>query len=227
MKRALLIGLTIVLVVSLAACAPKGAPTETGATSGSPLAEDYENALPVLSQVMVGTFKLEEGDKAVTATQAAELATLWKAYRGMSTSDSVSKVELDALLEQILEFMTDEQLAAIADMQLTREDLTAVMQEQGVELGAGGRTGNFSPEQIEAMEPRLAQGGGGGGGGFGGGGGPGGPPGGFGGAPGGGQAPNPEQIAALQAQHGGGGAGGFMVQGPLFDALIKLLESKE
>jgi hypothetical protein len=175
---------------------------------------------------MVGTFRLEEGGLAVTPAQAAELSPLWKAYRSLSASDSASAVELDALLEQIQESMSDEQLAAIAAMKLTREDLVAVMAAQGVQTGAGGRRGNLSPEQIAAMQTRRAQGGGGGFGGAGGGPPGGGPPGGGFGGPGAGQAPNPEQIATLQAQRGGSGGGAFMVQGPLFDALIKLLEAK-
>jgi hypothetical protein len=229
MKRWFHTAILVLLVGLLVACAPKVAsPGSTGnadkAVSRSPLNTNYENALPVLNQLMVGTFKLEGSDQAVTASQAGELAVLWKAYRSLSASDATSAVELDALRDQILETMTEQQLAAIADMRLTREDLVSVMQERGIGTNAGSVRGNLSPEQASAMQTRRAQGGGGG---FAGPGGGGPPPGGFPGGfvPGGGQAPNAEQIATLQAQRGGR-AGGAMMEGPLFEALVQLLESK-
>jgi len=224
MRRILLFAVMIAVALMGTSCAPKeAAPTEaTGAAASSPFAANYEGALPALSQVMVGTFKLEETLHAVTSEQAQELLPLWRAYRSMAQSDSASRVELDALLDQIVETMTDEQIEAIGDMQLTREDLVAVMQAQGIQMGGAGGRGDMSPEQIQQMQTRVAQrqaSGGGAPGGPGGGGG-------FGGQrPGGGQAPNPEQIATLRAQRGGGG-GTLMTQGPLFDALVKLLQNK-
>ena len=85
----------------------------------APLTQDYENALPVLSQLVVGTFQLEDTDRRSTAEQAAKLLPLWKAYRGMSGGTSSSPVEMQALLKQIRGEMTGEQLEAIAAMQLT------------------------------------------------------------------------------------------------------------
>lgn len=231
MKRIVWLSLVLALVsMSVAACVPKGAPAASPeGASLSPFNENYENALPELTQLMIGTLKLEETDNAVDAALAAELLPLWKAYRTLGQSDTASEIETDALFEQILETMSGEQLNAIAAMELTGQDMASVMQAQGLGGGAQGRFGDMSPEQIATMQAQRAAGGGqrGGGGGFPGGGGPPGggfPGGGMGGGMGGGQSPNPEQIATLRAQRGG--TGGFAMQGPLFDALVKFLESK-
>lgn len=230
MKKWIAIGLMFLLVLSLAACGSKGkaqgeSTQASSSASSSALKQDYENALPPVGQLMVGIFRLEDTEQAVTAEQAKTLLPLWKAYRNMSSNDSASAAELESLAEDIEATLTPEQIKAIVAMKLTRQDMTAVMQEQGIELPTG-QFGNLSEEQIASLRAtRQASGGGGAfpAGGFAGGG-P--PPGGFaGGAPPGGQAMDPERLATLRAQ-GGGRMGGFLTRSPLYDALIKLLESK-
>ena len=231
MKRVITAVLALSLIVPLASCSMvsgmrgsiSGSPAET--TSPSPLRASYENALPEVAQLVVGTFKLEGSDLAVDSTQASELLSLWKGYRSLSDNDMTAAQELAAVTTQIVEAMTPEQIQAIAEMRLTRQDLAALVQEQGIEMGQGGGSGNANPG---AIATRQAQGNTGGGQAFvpGAGGGPGGgvPGGGFGGAGGGGQAPSAEQIATLQAQRGG--SAGSAVSPALFDALIKLLQGK-
>ena len=234
MKRVITAVLALSLIVPLASCSMvsgmrgsiSGSPAET--TSPSPLRASYENALPEVAQLVVGTFKLEGSDLAVDSTQASELLSLWKGYRSLSDNDMTAAQELAAVTTQIVEAMTPEQIQAIADMHLTREDLAALMQEQGIEMGQGqgGGFGELSPEAMATRQAQRDAGGGapvpGVGGGRGGGGGV--PGGGFGGAGGGGQAPSAEQIATLQAQRGG--SAGSAVSPALFDALIKLLQGK-
>lgn len=225
MKKWIAIGLLFLLALSLAACGAKGKAqsesTSAASSSSSALKQDYENALPAVGQLMVGIFRLEDTEQAVTAEQAKALLPLWKAYRSMSGSDSASAAELESLVEDIEATLTSGQIKAIAAMKLTRQDMIAVMQEQGIEMPRG-QIGKLSEEQITSLRAtRQASGGGGG---FPAGGGP--PPGDFaGGAPPGGQAMDPERLATLRAQ-GGGRMGGFLTQSPLYDALIKLLESK-
>ncbi|MBN1400775.1 MAG: hypothetical protein JXA74_08050, partial [Anaerolineae bacterium] len=202
MRRIMWVCLVIALTVSLASCAPKGVPEANPGTGNSlPLREDYENALPALSQLMLGTLKLEGSDDAVTAAQAKELLPLWRAYRSLSSSDSAASVELEALVKQIGESMTAEQLRAIAGMKLTAQDMRTVMEEQGIQLGARG--------EIAGQQGQRTTGGGSFPGGFPGGGPMGGgasPDGGFpGGPPGGGEALNAEQVATLRAQRGASG----------------------
>jgi hypothetical protein len=87
----------------------------------------------VSTQLVLGTIRLEETENAVTPEQAAALLPLWQALRGGVTAPA----EVNAVLKQIEGTMAQEQLAAIAAMQLTRQDLQAWMQQQGPGVGGG------------------------------------------------------------------------------------------
>ena len=81
MKRAILIVTVILLVISVAACGKKDDSVSASAgpsASDSPLTQDYENALPIIGQLMVGTFELEGTGQAVEGAQTAELVPAWK-----------------------------------------------------------------------------------------------------------------------------------------------------
>lgn len=108
--------LTLLLVLSLTSCSATNGAQSSEAEVTGPLTEDYDDAPPIITQLVVGTIRLGNGDLAVDAAQAAELLPLWKAYRGLSASDSSSSLELEALVEQIQETMTTEQIEAIAQM---------------------------------------------------------------------------------------------------------------
>lgn len=211
MKK-VLISTLVLLTLLLTACG--GASDSTGAATTSqtdPSAQTLSGA----SLLIIGTFKLEETEQAVTAGQATELLPLWQVYQSLSTSDTAAQAEVDALFAQIQDTMTSEQMQAIEEMQLTQEDVFALMQEQGIEMGAGP-----SAEQIA-----TAQADGGGftppDGGFPGGGGPGQGPG-----DGGGQGLTPDQIATAQASRGAGGANPNRVPTALIEALIEFLQEK-
>jgi hypothetical protein len=211
----------------------------TNGGSGTVLNMDYENALPVNLQLVLGTFELEDTEDAVTAEKAAELLPLWKAARSLSESETVAAEEMAALFDQIQDTMTPEQLSAIAAMQLTREDVAAIAEEQGLELGSGGGGFDFenlSPDQQATLQAlresgQRPGGGGPGGGGFipGGGGPGGGGPGGDrpgGGFPGGFQNLSPEERATAIAERGGRFGGGAGVNPAFFDEIIAFLEGK-
>ena len=133
----------------------------------------YEGALPVSSQLALGIFELEDTEDAVTVEQAETLLPLWQAIRGGSLQ---SEAETNAVLKQIEGAMTAEQLATIAAMQLTFEDMGAWMQERGVDFGLSpeavatrqatgegqGPFGNLSEEEREAMMATRQAGGAGG-----------------------------------------------------------------
>jgi TolA-binding protein len=200
--------------------------TACGASTSTQTANQTEDAngnngsfrsapLPLAMQLVVGTFKLEGTDKAVTANQAAQLIPLWQVYKDLSASTSAAQEEVDALAEQIQGTMTPEQVQAITDMKLTRREIFQTMQELGIASAErpnasgtprpGGQGGNFQ------------------------GGGPG------GGVPGGGQGFNngqnlsAQQIATFQARRAqNSGSGQFnRIPPALYDALIKLLQSKK
>ena len=208
----------------LAGCAAGAEP----AGGAGVLSEGYEGALPVQTQLIVGTLRLEEGEWAVSAEQAAQLIPLWKAVRSLSSSDTAAEAEVAGLLEQIQETMTAEQMQAIAAMQLTQEDLFGEMQELGI--GPGGGEGGDQVFTFGGQASGEGQAAGGG---------PpeglvveGGPPEGFqGGGPGNGgevftQDLDPDQIATLEAQRGSGGGAGARAGQFLIEPLLEMLEAK-
>ena len=165
--------ITLVLVLLagiLAGCGTAATSSTNGATdtgaasedsgaskvsSGAVLNDSYENALPVSSQIALGTFLLEGTETAVTSEQAKALLPLWQVIVSGSLE---STAETDAVLKQIEGAMTPAQVSAIAAMQLTAEDMRTWAQEQGVSLGGPGNgTGGFAPpegmteEQIAEM----------------------------------------------------------------------------
>ncbi len=116
----------MVLVTALvAACGG----TATATTTSTALSVSYSGALPVESQLLAGSLLLEETDQAISAAQAPELLLLWKAFRSLSNSDTAAQAEIDAVITQIEESLSPEQLKAIAAMQLTSDDLAAVLQQ--------------------------------------------------------------------------------------------------
>ncbi len=118
----------------------------------------YPDALSVSNQLALGTIQLEETENAVTPEQAASLLPLWQAMQGGVTAQA----EVNAVLKQIEGTMAQEQLEAIAAMQLTQEDLRAWMQEQGLGTGGGfpGAGGDMSEEERESLRATVEAGGG-------------------------------------------------------------------
>ncbi len=125
----------------------------------------YEGALPVSSQLAMGIIQLEGTEDAITPEQAKMLLPLWQALQGDTLQ---SGAETDAALKQIEGAMTAEQLAAIAALQITFEDMGAWMQEQGLnfdrpERAEGqGQFSDLSEEERAAMRATRQAGGGGG-----------------------------------------------------------------
>ena len=149
----------VVLVAGLAACGGEEAvPAEEDASAdvgagyiSEALDTSYEGALPVSSQLALGTLELEEMDDAVTREQATTLLPLWQALQGSVTAEA----EVNAVLAQIEGTMTEEQLAAIAAMQLTQEDTAAWAEENGMNMPFAGEGGmGFGQEMTE--EDRAA-----------------------------------------------------------------------
>lgn len=210
MKKTTLAILTI-LVLTLTACGaasnttPQSVPVNQGGT------------LPFSTQLIIGTFKLDDTDQAVTTEQAKELLPLWQVYQDLLTSDTAAQEEIDALVEQIQETMTTEQMQAITNMNLTQQDVMSALQDQGMGISQRSNTGS-------STNSNSTQGGGG----FGG------PPDGFvpGGAPPGegggfgaqGQSLSPDQIATAQASRQE--SSGNFTPTMLIDALIESLQEK-
>lgn len=216
MKKISILVLAI-LMLTVAACGATANGTQPAAST------QPDGSLPIQEQVLIGTFKLEGTPQAVTVQQAAQLIPLWQVYKDLSSSDTAAQEEIDGLSQQIQDTMTAEQMKAISDMQLTRQDMFTVMQDQGITQGRGqgnenrqnsqnGSGGGFGFAPPDGGPPSGGFGGGGGGGG------------GFGGGPGG-QSFTPEQIATAQAARGqGGGFGPNRIPSGLIDALVQYLQ---
>jgi hypothetical protein len=159
------IGLVLVLVASVLVGCGGGEATPAPADEevsdayiSEALDTSYEDALSASSQLVLGTLRLEGAESAVTPEQAAAMLPLWQALRGGVTAQA----EVNAVLRQVEGTMTQEQLATIAEMQLTQEDLRAWMEEQGVGMGGGfpGAGGDMSEEERQALRATAEAGGG-------------------------------------------------------------------
>ncbi|MDK1081339.1 MAG: hypothetical protein QGD88_07650 [Anaerolineae bacterium] len=201
--------LILILTLLLAACGGNDEAAQSGENG-----EQFDfrsQELPLSSTLAIGTLKLEETGQAVASDQAADLLPLWQVLKSLTESDSAAQEEIEAIIGQIQDTMTDEQMSTIEGMELTREDIFTNMQELGIEFSFGDRDG--PPEGFGSGQ----------GGGF--------PGDGFpGGGPGGGfrgQEFTPEERATVQARRAEGG-GGFRnrLMTPLVEAVIEILQAK-
>jgi hypothetical protein len=220
MKKTI-IALTILAILSvLAAC------SKTSSTAGT---TRNSVALSMEAQLLVGTFKLEDTDLAVTSDQAKQLLPLWQTLQSLSTSNTAATEEINAVVDQIKSSLTTQQTARITAMKLTQQDVVSIMSQAGV-----------SPNNLNTSATPMALNGfpsGGGQSGGGPSGGPGGAPG--SGAPDGGMPPGGDFPAGGDPNMGAGPGGqsatpqagrpagmGSQVPPPLLNALIELLQKK-
>ena len=217
-------------VLLLAACGSSvaeqdgGSGDESQGAAGSfqPVARLEQDGAGVQMQLILGTLQLESTDLAVDSKQAAELVPLWKALRSLSNSDTAAEAEIEALINQIQDTMTAEQIEAIAALEISPEDMQTIIRELGLEFsppegfeGFGDGGFQFRPGTGDFVPGGGGQFGGGGGGPFG----AGGPLGGFQG----GDGNFDPETARAEAGFAGFGrrAGGF-----LLEPLIELLEQR-
>ena len=71
-------------------------------------------------------------DQDISVEQAQELVVYWQVYRELSQSETAAQAEVDGLIAQIQEAMTTEQIQAIADMQITQQDVFSSVQGAAV-----------------------------------------------------------------------------------------------
>ncbi len=212
MKKVKFLGVLVSLTLILVAC---GGADSAANTTATVLNEDYPDALPIQTQLTLGILKLEETDLAVDTEQAAELLTLWQAIRSLSSSDITAEGEIEAIVNQILDTMSPEQLEAIAAMELTQEGILELTQELGIARG-GDWTGEGDPRS-SAPDGMVPGSGGGPGGGMGGGR--------F--SEGEGSLDlDPEQIATLQAERAEKQSSGDRFSMFLINPLIQMLEER-
>ena len=216
--------LTILAMLSVLVACNKAstAPTRNGPGGNSA-------PLSTATQLLVGTFKLEDTDLAVSSAQAKQLLPLWQTMQQLSTSNTAADQEINAVVEQITSAMTVQQMTKITAMKLTQQDIMSLMSQAGV--SPNGPNATTTPMAINGFPGGPnSQGGGGRGGAAGGGGSAGGPP--SGGMPPGGGMP-PSGGASDPGMMGGASTTPQAVRqmpnqvpAPLLNALIELLQKK-
>ncbi|MCK5641722.1 MAG: hypothetical protein KAJ19_13050, partial [Gammaproteobacteria bacterium] len=97
------------------------------------LTEDYaDDALSVRMQLVVGSLLLDNTDLAIDAVMAEKLLPYWKMYKVLAESDTKAPEEMDAVIDQIQETMTADQLSYIVDMQITQETMLTLVSDLGI-----------------------------------------------------------------------------------------------
>jgi hypothetical protein len=223
MKKIILVISILAMLAVLAAC---NKTTTTQAQTGP---GGSSAPLSTASKLVVGTFKLEGTDLAVTSDQATQLLPLWQTLKALSNSNTAADEEINALVDQINGVMTTQQMARITALKLTQQDVMSLMSQAGI--SPNGANATTTPMALNGFGGgNGAQGGAGGGPG----GGAGGPP--SGGPQGGGGAGGPPTGGGDPGIIGGNGAASTTPQAvrqmpnqvppPLLNALIDLLQKK-
>jgi hypothetical protein len=233
-----LMGMMILLTACSSPVATQ-ASNQQGNTTGTVLVEGTPQPGQVSTEMklLLGTFSLEGSDQAVSAEQAAQLLPLWKAMKSLSSSDTTSQDEINALIKQIEESMTEEQMTAIDAMNLDNQSMMDIMQNLGITMGPSNLNGTPASAEQAATLQALRQSGGGEGGFIPGGGPAGGGGGGFNpgdGPSGGGGFPGGVPPDAAAGQNGGlrststvGRRGGMSMLNPmLLEELLNLLQER-
>lgn len=212
MRKPLIILIFIALMALGVACSANTSNPTPAAFGAVGTPDPSQRQLSGLTQLLIGTFKLEDTALAVTSEQAQTLMPLWQAVQSLSASGTAATEEMSALEQQIKDAFAAEQWAQIEALQLGPGEFQTLAEELGLSFGNGGGTNTEG-----TPFPRGGEGGAG----FG-------PPpdGGFvgGGGPGGGGALTADQQATMDARR----ANRPTVQVPasFVEALIKLLETR-
>jgi hypothetical protein len=119
-KKNSLATLLFILTIILTAC--------TSSKSSTPASNKATGKLPTQTKLILGTIKLEETDYAVTAEQATKLLPEFYVLQELNESGSAAQEEIDGLVKQIQQTLTDAQIQAIDDMSLSMKDVAALTQ---------------------------------------------------------------------------------------------------
>ena len=195
-----IISIIILMAVTLAACS-------TASTANQSTTTTNTRSFAGQAELIVGIFKLEGTDQAVTVKQASELLPLWEVMKVLANSNTSAQVEIDATVRQIKEALTPGQLQAITTMNLTEQDVSVF--EQSLNTNTVQTSSKSSSSQSS--------------GGFGPGGGPGGDS--LGGVLTGTSQSQSSAISTTSVKKASSGTSS-QVSTALIDALIKLLEKR-
>lgn len=85
------------------------------------------------NQLALGTLFLEGTDLAVTPEQATRLVPLWQMLNSLYGSTNAAQDEMDAVVRQLRQTMTEEQLEAIRSRGSVPQDMAALMESFGID----------------------------------------------------------------------------------------------
>jgi len=128
---------------------------------------EFEDAASIRNQLAYGTLLLEDTDLKVTPDQARILLPLYQALLSLTGDSNSVSDEVTAVQDQIIENMTQEQLARIVELQITNTLLNEFYLENGLTMasadsdstrvpGSGGGMGrNLDQESREATRTAM------------------------------------------------------------------------
>jgi hypothetical protein len=134
----------ILMALMLAACSTTSTTNQSAETSKT-------KSFAGQAELIVGIFKLEGTDQAITVQQASELLPLWEVMKVLASSDTSAQEEIDAAVRQIKETLTQSQLQAITNMKLTGQDISAF--EQGLNTNAQSSSKSSSSQSGGGFAP--------------------------------------------------------------------------
>jgi hypothetical protein len=143
MKKWMLVSMVISLVLVLTACG--------SAQSSTAIASD-STVLSLEGQLLVGTLKLENTDLAVTYEQAQELLPLWETLQSLASSGTAASQEVDAVVSQIENVMSAQQISSITIMNLTQQDLVIATTNTGASSTASSSANKSDANAVQFQE---------------------------------------------------------------------------
>jgi hypothetical protein len=166
-NKRLLFSMFVIMLTLLAACSPAAAINSAPANTVSsivtsmPVAEQSQETLQVSAPISTevkdklaaGSLLLENTDLAITKDQAKTLVLLWKGLENLSSSDTASEVEINAVYQQIQDSMSSQQLAAIEEMEIDPTTLRQTLSEMGLQIGRMGNPSNETGENQDGQMP--------------------------------------------------------------------------
>lgn len=130
-KKHILLIATMVILVSLTACSSSELAGAKDALA-EPVVKIAQAEIDEATKLMVGTLLLNGTENEVSPENAATLLPLWQLYSSLSTSDIVAQAEIDAVVTQIQNTMTEAQMTAIDAMELSGQNITILFKESGL-----------------------------------------------------------------------------------------------
>jgi hypothetical protein len=148
MKRNILLTFLLAFTLAFASCTSTGSAqgsSSTGAAASKLGISLSQSEISQATKLALGTMELDQTALAVDSEQAAQLLILWKAARSLSESNTTASQEIDALLKQIQNTMTSDQLNALEGMNLNSQAISAVVANG--DASGTTVTGNTVPAQ--------------------------------------------------------------------------------